>query len=114
MIDGVLVAVTLFSLGLATIMAVITWRVIRLNQRQSAAARADLGSRVARQSEDPAGRIDGAAWPPPRRDVRNPHQAIPPQKVAGPLAHAASPVWTDMVIERTTSLGPGCCDGAVQ
>lgn len=36
MIDGPFVAVTAFSLSLATIVAAITWRVIRLDRRQAA------------------------------------------------------------------------------
>jgi hypothetical protein len=102
MIDGYLVAATVFSLGLAGFMAVIAWRAIRLGRPQTAAGE-DAGSRVARQPEEPADTVERSTWPPPRRVVENPHQALTRQGLANPLADAAESVWTDMVIARTSS-----------
>ncbi|MCX6537616.1 MAG: hypothetical protein NT151_01580 [Acidobacteria bacterium] len=96
MIDGFLVAATVFSLSMATIMAVITWRVIRLDRRQTAAL-------VARQPEEPTDSRNPPAWPPVRGDLRNRYQGIPRQALANSEADAAEPLWADLVIERTTA-----------
>jgi hypothetical protein len=62
MIDGFLVAVTVFSLSMATIMAVISWRVIRASQRLEDSAEAPV--RV-RQTPSVAARTpEVAGWPP--------------------------------------------------
>jgi len=102
MIDGFLVAATVFSLSIAVIMAVITWRVIRLDRRQTT-ARADLGSRVARNAEEPTDTLEPPTWPPVRRDVSDPHQAFPRQAVAERRADAADLAWADLVIVRTAA-----------
>ena len=76
MIDGYLVAATVFSLGLASFMAVITWRVIRLGRPQTAAGE-DSGPRVARRRDEPADTVERPTWPPARRDIENRRQALP-------------------------------------
>jgi len=102
MIDGFLVAATVLSLSMAVIMAVITWRMVRLDRRQKT-ARADSGSRMARHVEEAACTLEPLTWPPIRRDVSDPHQAFPRQAVAYRRAGAADFAWADVVIVRTTA-----------
>jgi hypothetical protein len=90
---------------MATIMAVITWRAIRLD-RQRTVARTDSKSGMTRQAEEPSDVPEPGTWPPVRREVQNPHRAIPRQAAAGPETDIAEPLWTDLVIERTAAPAP--------
>ena len=105
MIDGFLVAVTIFSLSMATIMVVITWRLIRLDRHRTS-DRTAVRPRVTRQPEELTDTSPAPAWPPVRRDGRMTHQVVPRQSVAIPGAGASDPQWTDFPIRRTTSPVP--------
>jgi hypothetical protein len=98
MIDGYLVAVTVFSLGIAIIMALITWRAMRL-ARPETPDQLPLPARHPHGIEAPIVTASAPTWPPVRRDAVGP-------KPAGLPARGGGPAWTDMVIERTICPAP--------
>jgi len=95
MFDGVLVTATLFSLVLAIVMSITTWRLFRLEPRQPASPAAP---------EAPQG------WPsrPARRQTArfSERQPQPVREAARPAAPAsqAGDGWSEVVIQRTITL----------
>ena len=99
MVDGLLVAVTIFSLCLALVMSVITWRMSR-GERQLPAGRSDGLAEAVRAGVGSRDRSAQPSWPPLR-----PATALR-RGTAGPGATLAGGAgWTDLVLERTTALG---------
>ena len=102
MIDGYLVAVTVFSLAIATIMAVITWRVTRISHRESASA-ADTGPKLAGRAVRSADAVGDPPWPPTRQRPRDAVRDLSRRAVASAAEdQAETPGWTDVVIERVS------------
>lgn len=94
MVDIILVTVTVISLVIASVMSVITWRVLRQDRRRTEAYAADL---TAAADADQAG--DAAIEAPERVvPVRRAQAARRPE--AGDSEEEAGPLWTDLVISR--------------
>lgn len=97
MVDIVLVTVTVISLAIASVMAVITWRVLTQERRRADAGVADL--LAAADGDDPG--IDPATHPPerliPARRAERAHE------VAAAIGdEQTDPLWTDLVMTRPT------------
>ena len=105
MVDGLLVAVTIFSLGLALIMSVITWRVSR-GDRQYSTALHDGRAGMEQAGSGSGGRM-APAWPPLRPDT-----ALRRATAGSAGRVTGSAQWTDLVLERTAA-APGQLDPVV-
>ena len=105
MVDIILVAVTAISLGLASVMGVITFRVLRQERRRFEArvadlsAAADAGPAGADADEEP--RWHGEIGPARRERAQAPEPVRPS---AGAYDEPADPLWTDLVLTRTADL----------
>lgn len=104
MVDIILVAVTAISLGIASVMGVITWRVLRQERRRFIERVADLSAAAdAAPAEFDA---DVSLEPQAERRRRAPEaasEAGPDRATAAAAAvdESADPLWTDLVLART-------------
>jgi len=100
MVDLVLVTVTVISLAITSVMAVITWRVLRQERRRSDAGVADL---LTAADGDDTG-ID-TATDPPERLMPARRAARAPEVAAATGDEQTDPLWTDLVMARLTVAG---------
>lgn len=94
--DGILIVVTIISLGLASVMGIITWRVLRLERRRFEARVAELAAEASDPGFTPApsALIAQVSTSPAdhRQDARG--AGTPEERTAPP---DADPLWTDLV-----------------
>jgi hypothetical protein len=100
MIDIILVAVTAISLAIASVMGVITWRVLRQERQRFTGRVADLSAAANAEPDE----RDADVAPAPREAVpvmRRTPEIEPDRAAAAATDDVAAPLWTDLVLART-------------
>jgi len=107
MVDVILVSVTLVSLALAAVMGLITWRVLRQERRRTDARIADLAAASMTDDEPVAEPVPAARQAAPPRAGTWPPPAGRARCVEAAASAPADPLWTDLVLDRTSAPSAG-------